>query len=181
MSVSYERIVWSKDHFLSWNDFQGTPVLGADYKVKSSIRIKYGYCYDFVGKSEFKFTKLNVVTYFYPKESWVKPKFRNDSKEFQDQILHHEQGHFDLAEEYTRKIQPKLISKFVSKTFTFKTDGKDMEKDADAEAIKIIDLCFTELMKEYEKESEVYEEETYHGTISEKQHHYNKRFANLRG
>lgn len=89
-----ESINWRNRRELSWEDFQGAPNPTAPNAALTSTSIKFQYNYD---KKAFHY-QLQCV--FHPDKSWVKIK--------NQRILAHEQGHFDIAELYTRKLHRAL-------------------------------------------------------------------------
>jgi len=89
-------ILWTADYKLRWEDFQGTPDENhfASAVTNYSIIVRFEYCEDFI--------KVFVENTFLKKTSWKK---YNTS----DNLLKHEQGHFDIAEIYARQIR-KMIT-----------------------------------------------------------------------
>jgi hypothetical protein len=87
-------ISWRSDYKLTWADFTGTPDENALGDAGTAIRIK--------AKPYYKGRKLHydINAYFIPSKSW----FRNQS----DELLLHEQLHFDLAELYARMARQKV-------------------------------------------------------------------------
>ena len=103
-----DLIEWSRDRKLVWTDFRGTPdPLSTDAALtNSSINIEFGY-----NTSGFNYS---IKCRFDTDRSWA--RIRNDY------ILAHEQGHFDLAEVYARKLN-KALKKY---TFNKKTVAADI-------------------------------------------------------
>ena len=96
-----------------------------------------------------------MVGYFSSKESWV----CSDQKT--EDILKHEQGHFDLTEIYARMFRKQVMAA----TFTFKNLKDKYNK------------IHTEIISGWNKEQNLYDKETDHGIDSTKQHQWLKDIA----
>ena len=93
------RLNWEEGRKLSWNDFRGKPFVG-DYIASTNSGISFKFSYKYVkGKVLLDYT-INSI--FYPELSWHKPNLVND------QVLNHEQAHFDISELYARKLGKKI-------------------------------------------------------------------------
>ncbi|MBM3741063.1 MAG: DUF922 domain-containing protein [Acidobacteria bacterium] len=90
------RIVWNAKRKLAWADFQAPFNAKSGFGAESMV----GIATQFECKGG-KFTYLVQAT-FDPKDSWVDPKKRVP------ELLAHEQGHFDFAELYARKMRAGL-------------------------------------------------------------------------
>lgn len=115
-------ISWSTKRKLTWKDFKApVPAVtrGASASTATSLHFSYS-----VKAGNISY-ELN--SYFNPAKSWVKDKT--------DHILAHEQGHFDIAEIYIRKLYQAVQAYSFNKK-TYKTDLQDIyqtiakEKDA---------------------------------------------------
>ena len=101
-----DKISWSKDRKLTWKDFKGKPNNGGQVAAMTDS----GFSYE-SGKMENDSMQLIIVNFFYKNTSWVK---KNEEKE---NILAHEQCHFDITELFTRKFRKQIKeSKFNLKT-----------------------------------------------------------------
>ncbi|MFB1007046.1 MAG: hypothetical protein QMC57_05330, partial [Nitrosopumilus sp.] len=87
-------ISWARDYSLKWSDFKAelNPAVFED----SHSTIKYGFTWtvnsDKINdKIVFLIDSIKIVTEFHPLLSWVRESESNDN------LLKHEQGHFDLA------------------------------------------------------------------------------------
>lgn len=98
-------IIWNKDRKITWNDFLSENKI-SDHKYRDhaaalivSIQIypKEMYCWDI--------DNLKVVAQMNKNKSWAKFKT--------DEVLNHEQTHFDLAELYARMIRKEIV-KFIN-------------------------------------------------------------------
>lgn len=103
-------IAWKQARKLSWEDFKATPDAGSSNAAltSSSINIEFGF--DNTG------LQYSIKCSFDKTKSWVRIK-NND-------VLGHEQGHFDLAEVYARKLN-KAMKEY---KFNAKTVGDDVNK-----------------------------------------------------
>jgi hypothetical protein len=113
-----DTINWRTRRELSWDDFQGAPNPTAPNAALTSTSIKFQYHYD---KRSFLF-QLQCI--FHPGKSWVKIK--------NQRILAHEQGHFDIAQLYTRKLY-KALKHYTFKPETVEADISAIYKQVAAE------------------------------------------------
>jgi Bacterial protein of unknown function (DUF922) len=107
---SDEYIKWSTAKKLTWNDYKGTPQTNADAAASTATYLSMEY--------SVKDNKLSFIVSgaFNKNKSWVLVK--------NDHILSHEQGHFDIAEVFARKLY-KTLSEY---KFNKRTYQKDMAK-----------------------------------------------------
>ncbi|MBP7556802.1 MAG: hypothetical protein KA821_11080 [Chitinophagaceae bacterium] len=140
-----DTINWRADYKLKWEDFQGTPDSSLDYKAISSPAIKY-----YLSNTDSNFT-ITIFCFFKKTKSWVSIK---DST-----LLEHEQGHFDIAEVFTRKFR-KRIKEY---KFNHRTVSLDIEK------------IFKEIIEERAHFDLLYDKETNYSRNKIKQHYWNKR------
>src|SRR3990170_3299813 len=87
---SNDLIQWSDNYRLTWDDFQATPPKNATKAAltSSSIFMKF--------ETEGSSLRYDISCNFDKKHSWGRVKNAH--------ILAHEQGHFDIAEIYARKL-----------------------------------------------------------------------------
>ena len=134
-----ELITWSASRKLTWADYKANPIpesdaaastttyLGIDYRISTN---------SFSYKIESRFSKTR---------SWGLHKT--------DYILRHEQGHFDIAEVFARKLHKKMSEyKFNRRTYQ-----KDLKK------------IYDEVTDEKEEIQNSYDEETNHSINRKKQ------------
>lgn len=89
-------IPWQRDRPLTRNDFKARPVSrGAVASTVYSI-------YRNVAEHEGLRWKAKITTFFLCDESWMIKKWSDDA------VLGHEQGHFDLAELFARRLRKKI-------------------------------------------------------------------------
>ena len=150
-----DKIDWNADRRLSWQDFKGNPREGSPYSAESSLQIAYGLkISNESGVTNYSFT---VDCYFEKKDSWVKSDKKTDN------LLKHEQLHFDIAEYFARKLR----REFKKNSFTI--------DDYQSKSTAIFNKNFTE----YQSYQTAYDEDTRHGSIPEEQARWEERVKNL--
>lgn len=94
-TIEQDSIKWSREVKLEWKDFKGAVPFGdiGNKKAISSLEILASGI-DFYEDS---IPVFKIETYFYKKDSWAILKT--------DDVLLHEQGHFDITEIYARKLR----------------------------------------------------------------------------
>jgi len=171
-------LVWSKDSFLTWSDFkaESNPAVFED----SYSFIKYRYTWtvnsDKIGNQILFFIEnIQLFAEFYPVLSWVRISLTNDN------LLKHEQGHFDLAELIKRENQEKLQNKFHKKQFPTRGQNEEQRKQfAKEDSGKMIAEEVEKLEHLLSQRSQEYNEHTNFGQNLEKQSEYNLIFDKLR-
>ena len=131
-AMAQDTIHWSPDTKLKWENFKGSPDINSKYKSVTAVSINYSVTHN---RKRFSF---KVACVFYKNRSWVKAGAGNN-------LLLHEQGHFDLTELYARKLRKAF------KTYNF-SDTASIEKDFDKIASAI--------RKERDKINRLYDVET---------------------
>ena len=92
------RIVWTEERQLNWNDFQGNPDYSDEFRSAVTVSaINFTTRCEPNGELFYK-----VSAQFLKDKSWVKPEA------YSDYHLGHEQLHFDITELYVRKIREAL-------------------------------------------------------------------------
>ena len=159
---------WSKDYFLKWSDFkaESNPALFED----SHSTIKYGFTW--IVNSDKLNIKLTVE--FHSLLSWVR-KF-----EFNNNLLKHEQGHFNLAELLRRNYDKILENKFYHKSFPTRGQNDAQRKQfAKEDSGRMISNEVNKLSMILLKKREEYDVETEYGKNIQNQLKYEKIFENL--
>lgn len=104
MKTEEEVITWSKDKKLTWADYRGKP-----QKRFAAASTVYS-----LGRKVLKEDKgalvARISAYFYCNDSWKKDDW------ISDEVLSHEQKHFDIVELFARKIR-KQVSGMTVKNF----------------------------------------------------------------
>jgi len=171
-------LVWSNDYFLRWSDFHAGSNTAA-FEDSHSV-IKYAYTWT-VNSNQignqilFLIENIQLSVEFYPDLSWGRPLQTNDD------LLKHEQGHFDLAEMIKRENLQKLQNRFHEKEFP--TRGKNEERSkqfAKEDSGRMIAVEIEKLEETLSQKRQEYDEQTSFGKNLEKQLEYNSLFDKLR-
>lgn len=137
-AVQAEEIIWDQNHRLSWSDFTKRTGHAGVFKAFTTAGMRYAI------EAPGGEIEITTETYFLPKESWVHIDFQRDD------LLAHEQAHFDIAAIYGRKLAVELAELQVdTKTFVERNYGK--------RADEIFDRLYDELQAtqtRYDKEAE---------------------------
>lgn len=142
-----EIIGWSKSSPLNWSDFKG----GIDVK---NIHDAISTCDIFFKYRRVSDTlRLTVRCDFHKYKSWVKTEKQTKY------LLKHEQGHFDIAELYTRKLR-KSYSTFKFTRSNYKNELNNLYQKVNAEKLN---------------RQTMYDAETNHSQIKNKQIEWDKR------
>ena len=109
-----DLVKWSSDRKLRWTDYLAEPDTRSGAAASTSTQIGFEY-----------HVRDNNLTYtisckFSKTKSWG--RYKNDY------ILSHEQGHFDIAEIYTRRLV-KSIRTYTFKASSYKTDLRKIYSD----------------------------------------------------
>jgi len=168
---------WSKDYFLKWSDFkaESNPALFED----SHSTIKYGFTWivnsDKLNKEiVFLIDNIKLTVEFHSLLSWVR-KF-----EFNDNLLKHEQGHFNLAELLRRDYDKILENKFYHKSFPTRGQNDAQRKQfAKEDSGRMISNEVDKLSMILIKKREEYDVETEYGKNIQNQLKYEEIFENL--
>jgi len=148
-SNNEEIINWNENQKLSWADYQGKAKTGSDAAASTSTYL--GIEYNFT-RNGFDY---KITCSFSKSKSWGLHKT--------DYILAHEQGHFDIAEIFARKLN-KRMSEYVFNKNTFKEDLKKL---------------YLSLTDEKDSFQNKYDEETNHSINKVKQTEWLKKIDDL--
>ncbi|MGQ0828758.1 MAG: hypothetical protein ACT4ON_10220 [Bacteroidota bacterium] len=148
-----ETINWDANRPLVWSDFKGRPDNALPYHALTAGSLSCSF--EKVSANE---SKLLIHMSFDTKKSWVKPKKATD------ELLIHEQCHFDIYEIYTRILVKKIEEEnaLIGPKYGEKTQ-------------KIFEKNFDELMKFQKK----YDKETDHSKNEEKQKEWTEKIKNM--
>ena len=95
------KMFWQEGRKLTWDDFKEKAPSFHDSAEITASGLSYGFSADIIrGRVDVNY---EIKAYFLTKESWVKPRFKNDKY-----LLAHEQLHFDITELYVRIFRKKL-------------------------------------------------------------------------
>ncbi|MCG2614355.1 DUF922 domain-containing Zn-dependent protease [Terrimonas sp. NA20] len=142
-----DLVHWNKRHQLSWSDYQGKPEANATAAASTATYLSVEY--------SFKDGKLGyiITCSFSRSKSWGLHK--------NDYILAHEQGHFDIAEIFARKLHQRLKEYQFDKK-TYQTDLRDIYENT---------------MDDKEEMQNKYDRETNHSINREKQAEWLQRIG----
>ncbi len=130
---------WSASRKLTWEDYKANPVAESDAAASTTTLLSIEYN---ITSSNFSY---KIKSRFSKDRSWGLHKT--------NYILRHEQGHFDIAEVFARKLHKKMGEyKFNKKNFR-----KDLKK------------IYDEVTEEKSKIQNLYDEETNHSINKKKQ------------
>jgi hypothetical protein len=169
---------WSSNFFLKWSDFQAehNPALFED----SHSTVKYRFTW--IVNSDtlddqiiFLIENISLFVEFHPLLSSVRSSQANND------LLKHEQGHFDLAELEKNENLEKLQYKFYNKPFPTRGHNDDQRKQfAKEDSGKMIVNEIEKLEQLLDIRRQKYNKETDFGQNKEKQLEYNLIFDKLR-
>jgi hypothetical protein len=140
-------IVWQEGKLLTWDDFQGKPA-----KRFSAASTHY----NTFKTTEEKGNKGEVVVeaVFYKNKSWKKMSWINDD------VLAHEQKHFDIVELYARKLRKQIQERKYSSYNHLKT---------------VTDSLYDVMDKDMDIFQDKYDDETDASMNGDKQREWNKK------
>lgn len=144
-----ELISWSENKKLTWADYKGEAKINADAAASTATYLGIEYNFDSNGLG-YKITCLFSKT-----KSWVLHKT--------ELILAHEQGHFDIAEIFARKLNRQMSEyKFDKNNFT-----NDLKK------------IYEGITSEKEEMQNDYDRQTNHSINKEKQAEWLKKIEKM--
>ena len=141
-----QAIDWSPIAKLEWSHFKSAKKKGEGFAIAAST---CGYGYDGIQQGDE--IEVSIYVRFYCRESW-----HNDKYEIED-VLKHEQLHFDICELYGRKLYKGVLDLRRKNNLT---------QDA-------LEALYYKLTEEYEQTQDVYDAETNHSTNGNKQREWN--------
>ena len=140
-------IMWQESNKIAWTDFKATSNNSSPYKAFTESEIKT----EIAAKNNE--AHISIKTFFDKNKSWVKSKT--------DELLAHEQLHFDITELWSRKFRQKVSGK----TFSYKTFQKEVS------AIQ------NDIYKGSKDMQTAYDKETQHSIVVESQKKWEKKIA----
>ena len=140
-------IPWNASRKLSWNDFKGEPDPHSPNAAltSSNINIEFGY-----NEEGFQYS---IKCSFDQNRSWVRIKT--------NEVLAHEQGHFDIAEIFARKLN-KMMKAY---RFNAKTASTDLNR------------LYEDVMKQHRQTQTQYDQETDYSRNKPNQEEWLKKIA----
>ena len=172
-----EFVTWSNIYDLKWSDFkaESNPAIFED----SHSVIKYGFTW-MVNSDKlndeivFSIENIELSVEFHPLLSWVR------SSEANDNLLKHEQGHFDLAEMIKRNHIKIFETKFYDKGFPTRGQNDAQRKQfAKEDSGRLISNEVDKLSRNLLKKREEYNVETDFGKNLDIQLKYDQLFEKL--
>lgn len=143
-----DTIYWNANRKLTWEDFKGRPDKTTNLLAMTQAGIGYEVA---CNNGELK---LKIYCYFNVTKSWTK---ETDSEE----LLRHEQIHFDITELYTRMLRKKLSE-------LSDPCGKD---------IKELDKAYSNIFKACADRQDAYDRESEHSLNDEQQRNWERMIA----
>jgi hypothetical protein len=144
-----ELLNWSADRKLRWSDYKASPDPENDAAASTTTYLSIEYN---MKNGEFGY---KIESRFSKDLSWGRHK--------SDYILAHEQGHFDIAEIFARKLH-KNMQEYVFNKRTYQTDLKKIYQD---------------ILDEKEKMQDDYDRETNHSINKEQQATWLKKIEKM--
>jgi hypothetical protein len=144
-----DLLTWNAARKLTWSDYKANPNPNNDASATTRTYLAIDY---HISTDNFSYTIRSAFSRSY---SWGRDKT--------EYILSHEQGHFDLAEVYARKLHQRMSAyRFDKRTFQ-----KDLKK------------IYDEVAAEKAAIQEQYDRETRHSIDQEKQAEWLKKIARM--
>jgi hypothetical protein len=144
---------WPQHPRLTWDDFKASPPKSTSYPSAVSDT---GFKYQLVCKNGM--LDIDAAAFFSPSGSWVRPDGKTP------ELLRHEQGHFDMAEVYARRLSKAVLDARI---------GCGDTANANAAGEKVVG----EFQREWQEAEREYEGDTKYGTDLRKQDAASSRIA----
>ncbi|HRH66252.1 MAG TPA: hypothetical protein PLU53_08145, partial [Bacteroidia bacterium] len=140
-----DTVRWSEAYRLNWEDFKSPVDRNSPFSAQSHCLFDYKAVPSF--NNQVMVLTISLFACFAKKSSWVQA----DKK--QESLLAHEQLHFDICELYIRQLRKKISG--------IKLDILEADNQ--------LKVLFEEAWKGYQEAQNLYDEETEHGIIADKQ------------
>ncbi len=144
-----DPLTWTAGRKLTWNDYKASPNPKSDAAATTSTSLSIDY---HISGSQFSYT---IKSWFSRSRSWGRNKT--------DYILSHEQGHFDIAEIYARKLHQRMSAY----TFSKKNYQKELNR------------IYNEVADEKAAVQQQYDRETRHSIDEVKQAEWLKKISRM--
>lgn len=142
-------IIWKEGQRLTWDDFKGKPA--KRFSAASTHYDTFKYLTDKGDKAE-----IEILAVFYINKSWKKSSWIND------QVLEHEQKHFDVVELFARQLRKQVMEQKYSSYKNLK---------------HISDSLYDRMDKDMDIYQDKYDDETDASMNGDKQREWNKKIA----
>jgi hypothetical protein len=144
-----ELIKWSPTRKLTWADYKAAPDASSDAAASTTTYL--GISYDISSRG----FSYKIESSFSKTRSWGLHKT--------EYILAHEQGHFDIAEIFARKLHKKMSA------YTFNKNTYQ----------RVLKKIYQDILDEKERLQNDYDKETNHSINKEKQEEWLKKISGL--
>ena len=149
--LSFEEIkdviIWQEGKLLTWDDFKGKPA-----KRFSAASTHYNTFKNLTDKGNK--AEVEILAVFYTQKSWKKMSWCSD------EVLEHEQKHFDIVELFARKLRKQVMELNYSSYDNLKT---------------VSDSLYDKMDKEMDVFQDKYDDETDSSMDGDKQREWNKK------
>ena len=175
--VENDVIAWSKQSLLNWTNFKAEH--NSSIFEDSRSTIKYGFTWTVNsdkedGKIVFLIENILLSVEFHPLLSSVRESCKNNN------LLKHEQGHFDLAELVKNEKLNELHNKFYNQKFPTRGQNEEQRKQfAKEDSGKMIASEIEKLSEILNKRRKEYDELTNFGENQETQKEFDLIFDKL--
>jgi predicted secreted Zn-dependent protease len=144
-----DALTWSASRKLTWSDYKTSPNPKSDAAATTSTSLSIDY---HISGSQFSYT---IKSWFSRSRSWGRHKT--------DYILSHEQGHFDIAEIYARKLNQRMS------TYQFNKNSYQKE----------LNRIYNEVADEKAAVQQQYDRETRHSIDEVRQAEWLKKISRM--
>jgi len=144
---------WHSARQLNWDDFKGPVRAGSGARTAAETSCGIAVETSLVVNSGI--ARVFVFNTFDKRGSWVRA-----GKDLPG-VLEHEQGHWDICELYTRRMQARF----------------DEQQITGATLNRKVNEIYNEVSREYIERQEQYEQDTQHGMVAEQQQHWTRLIA----
>ncbi len=144
-----DALTWSAGRKLTWSDYKASPNPKSDAAATTSTSLSIDY---HISASQFSYT---IKSWFSRSRSWGRHKT--------DYILSHEQGHFDIAEIYARKLHQRMS--------TYQFNKNNYQKE--------LNRIYNEVADEKAAVQQQYDRETRHSIDEVRQAEWLKKISRM--
>ena len=173
-----DSFAWSATRALSWDDFAAAaaPDDGAERVAATTASILWSF--DFrvrlAGDTcSYTITAIDSAAHFHPGESWVDPAHQTAA------ILAHEQGHFDIAEVYSRQFLAETRELIGTEGRCSGPSMRRATRESEDAIGEMLGAIYDQTWDAYRASQQRYDGETRHGTDAEAQSRWFNCIASL--
>lgn len=179
-----QLIQWKNGYYLKYDDFTGTQnkTLGNMAWTSTIIERVMFKVNPITSPSIFQYnvSDIRIYAFFIRDKSWFIDNATYCGNKTRDQILRHEQGHFDISELIARKAYSEATHELYNKTFSLNETSSNGQISAISIIATKIDAIVAKDEKVNQKFDQIYDNLTNHGCNSVSQYVYNDYFKKLR-